>query len=208
MNNNFSVTVNPYLNMKKEDICHHIFAAHQLGDAYNELGQYHLKLLLEGYAKRTNNKLSSVIDYGCGDGRVAQYMAKECNELACIDISSVVLEATRERIKDKNVLFLLNTEVVIIPYADFIYSLQVVQHNPFAEQIKILQNIKELLKDNGIACIHFPKIEDKPLYRNTDTCMCFTKEQVSNYGTIFSSYEIEEVNFIDGWIDYYLWVNK
>ena len=62
----------------------------------------------------------------------------------------------------------------------------------------------EILKPNGLACIHFPKIEDKPWYKNHTTCMCYTIEQVKEFGKLFKDPSIIEIEICTNWIDYYL----
>ncbi len=206
----FSVTHNPYRTMKGKEITQDIFVPWYTDEQYNDLGITHSRQLIEGYRNRTKNSLRNVVDYGCGDGRVARFMASKCNKIICADISSDILLCTAQRMLKYQVA---NFEVVLTDdlvqtNIDFIYSLQVLQHNTYAEQVQILEHIKLMLKENGVACIHFPKLDDKPSYVNSSNCMCFTFSQVEEFGKLFPHYEIEEAEFTPNWFDFYLWVKN
>lgn len=213
--NNFSVTYNYYETVKSEDINRDIFATGVGSEEnYNKLGQYHAKQLMDGFNKRSKRKLNMIVEYGIGDTRVGKYIATECKNFIGIDVSQVILDEAKNKLYNYNMNNIDNYELFLnINFnknniADFVYSLQVLQHNIYEEQIKIINHIKTILKPNAIACIHFPKIEDKPWYKNSNMCMCFTKEQVEEYGKMFNNYDIEEIEFCKNWMDYYLWVKK
>ncbi len=212
---NSSVTYNLYKKLKEEDMTGNTrdyFLPSETEDIYNRRGLENANLLIKDYLKKSNkNTLGTVLEFGCGDGRVAQYMTKEFNNMICLDISSAVLNKAKIRLDNSeisNTIFELADKYDEKEVADFIYCLQVVQHNTQEEQFIILNKIKELLKPDGIACIHFPKLENKPNYVNHDTCMCFTETDVKHLVSSFSKYDIENVFIIEECEDYFVWVCK
>ena len=208
--NDVSVTYNIYRTFKKEEINRDQFLPANSEEEYNSSGKTDTYQLLDRLRDFTSNKLDLVLEYGCGDGRVARFMAKECENLICLDVSPFVLEATEEKMiehNNYNVTYILADNFDKENIADFIYSLQVLQHNPYDEQIQIIKKIQKALKPNGIACIHLPKLENRPEYENCDTCMCFTKEQVLEFGKYFSEFVLDD-DVETQWNDYFLWCKK
>lgn len=138
-------------------------------------------------------------------------MAKECKNYIGVDVSPFVLESAQEKAIEYNVdnaKFVLADEFDEENVADFIYCFQVIQHNPYEEQIEIINKIKRLLKKDGVACIHLPKLENKPDYVNCSTCMCFTRSQAMELGSFFSVCELDEETLLENWGDYCLWVKR
>jgi 2-polyprenyl-3-methyl-5-hydroxy-6-metoxy-1,4-benzoquinol methylase len=143
--------------------------------------------------KKRKGKLGTVVEYGCGDGRVALHMAAKCKEIRCVDIAESVLNLAKKELTERGVE---NASFCVVEkaeegFADFAYSLQVVQHNPEAEQKAIMQRIYGYLKPGGLACVHLAALETKPGYQNCSTCMCFTREQAEELASVFDEYEIE-----------------
>ena len=208
----FSIRYNRYQNLTPEQVNRDQFLPDVTEEEYNDLGKRHAIKMYEGYLRNVwvkDIKISRVLEYGCGDGRVLRPMSEFANHITGLDICEAIVDSAREKLKD-----LYNVSVYkVSDYSyecseDFIYSLQVLQHNTYEDQLLILDNINRLLVEKGIACIHLPKLEDKPGYINHDTCMCFTREQVENFGKRFGSYIIEEMPIMGNWTDYFLWVNK
>ncbi len=150
--------------------------------------------------------LDVTVEYGSGDGRVASFVAPKCKEFYCVDIAASVLGLARKRLEGygfSNVKYKLATEFKDKEFADFVYSYQVIQHNPVDEQFRIMQRIYSYLKPGGRAYVHLAALETKPEYVNSDTCMCFTKEEAE---ALASSVEWEytlELNY-----DYFVWARK
>lgn len=155
-----------------------------------------------------------ILEYGCGDGRIARFMSANCDTLICVDIAKSVLELAYKQLNNRfginNVLYKVAYECgELKDTADFIYSMQVIQHNPPDEQKNIIQNIYRFLKPGGLACVHFAALETKPDYQNCNSCMCFTREQVEELAAVFDNYEITLENFGGASEeDYFVWGNK
>ena len=175
-------------------------------EEYYRLGEYNATQLLKHCGAK---ELDVVVDYGCGDGRVARYIATRCRKIICADIGEFVLrdaEMILNRFAVDNAEFKFTNDIKEEGFADLVYTFQVIQHCSDSEQLDMVNHIQSMLKPDGIACIHMPKIEDKPLYQNNNMCMCFTREQVEYFGKMFSHFVIDELEFTPNWIDYYLWV--
>lgn len=182
-------------------------------ESYWQSGRLDANFLLDGVKKRGKEKLGTILEYGSGDGRIARFMSSECKMFVCVDIADSVLNLADKNLTGfgiKNVRYELadklnNTK----DFADFVYSMQVIQHNPPDEQKNIIQNIYRFLKPGGLACVHFAALETKPDYQNCNSCMCFTREQVEELAAVFDNYEITLENFGGASEeDYFVWGNK
>lgn len=54
------------------------FLIRKTDEEYNRSGQIHWNYLLKSYQEKTGKTPSVVMEYGCGDGRVAQFAAAPC----------------------------------------------------------------------------------------------------------------------------------
>jgi len=176
---------------------------------YAESGKRAARRLLEGLARFAPDKHISVCDYGSGDGRVAQYVAPSIEEFTCVELTPVLLAATRRTLEGlhyENIRYRLAQGFPGTERFDFIYAMQVLQHNTYAAQIDIIKSIREGLSDAGFACIHLPNKDrtDKPEKRDSSTCMWFSFDMVGEVASYFSRYILEASSMTD----YYLWVWK
>lgn len=152
---------------------------------------------------------STVIDYGCGIGRVLQYIAGRAGYVVGLDISSGFLQRAADLIKCNNVAFFQSDEYRKENIADFVYSLMVLQHNNEANRIDIITHIFKLLKHGGIAIINFPKL-DSTYYHETETLHKFKFDEVIEYAQMFRGARIIEGNLagyskeIEGNNEYFL----
>jgi cyclopropane fatty-acyl-phospholipid synthase-like methyltransferase len=207
----YSVTFNYYRTMSEEALCRDQFLPANSESEYNITGRNDCRLIIEAYKKRSDNPLLNVLDFGCGDGRVARFLAKECVNMTCVDVSIPVLKAVEKKMqyhKNENVTYIEANGFDDEDKYDLIYSLQVIQHNPYEEQIGIVNQIKKALTKDGWALLHLPKLENKPDYKNVSTCMCFTLDQVEHIASHFSKWEFDDRTTLNDYEDYYLWVQK
>jgi len=180
-------------------------------EEYNASGRFNAEQIMEGYRKRSNRPIDTIVDVGCGNLRIGRFMAGNCKSYVGLDISPAVVESAGKVI---GAYGLTNASLAAMGefkgenMADLVICFQVVQHNPAGAQIEIMEKIRQLLKLGAWACIHLPKLENKPDYVNYDTCMCFTRPQVEEFGGHFDRFEFEEQTLLPGWDDYYLWVQK
>ena len=207
---NVSVTVNPYIGLRGHMENRRFFPA-DTEEEYNDSGKFNAEQIIEGYRKRSNKPIDTIVDIGCGNLRIGRFMAGNCKSYVGLDISPAVIESASNVVKTYG---LFNANLAVTSdfkgenMADLVICFQVVQHNPAGAQIEIMENIRRILKPGAWACIHLPKLENKPDYVNYDTCMCFTCQQVEEFGAHFDRFEFEEQTLLPGWDVYYLWVQK
>jgi len=197
----FTITHNRYVGIKESDINRDQFLPGQNQEGYDKTGVRHADQLVDIYNKLRKEPLNTIVEYGCGDARILKSIEKYCKKTVGLDISDLVLKEAAKFTTCE----LINIENFNkVNYADFVYCLQVLQHNTYEDQLKILNHIQQISKPTGLACIHFPKIEDKPWYKNHTTCMCYTIEQVKEFGKLLKDPYIIEIEICTNWIDYYL----
>jgi 2-polyprenyl-3-methyl-5-hydroxy-6-metoxy-1,4-benzoquinol methylase len=94
-----------------------------------------------------------VLDYGCGDGRIAAALAAEAGLLVCADASPVILAACQQRIpRARTVRAERPVDVPGGPF-DLIYSIGVLYHMPDVEAMACLVEFAELVAPGGYVCI-------------------------------------------------------
>jgi 2-polyprenyl-3-methyl-5-hydroxy-6-metoxy-1,4-benzoquinol methylase len=115
--------------------------------------------------KKSDYRKMSILDYGCGTGRVARVMAQLSNMVYGYEPNQTCFEIS----KDKNNLIEFigkPTYVNDISHLnnhkfDFIYSTNVIEHLSFETQIELLNNIIEYSKDNGLLVISYSTSKNK-----------------------------------------------
>jgi SAM-dependent methyltransferase len=103
--------------------------------------------------------LTSVLDFGCGVGRLTLPLARRASQVVACDVAPTMLAHARQNAERgglRNVTFIQSDELAgLAPGAfDFICSLLVFEHIPAAagyENIRILLN---LLAPGGVAALH------------------------------------------------------
>lgn len=105
----------------------------------------------------------TVLDLGCGVGRVALYVAPLCKQLWAVDASSGMLTMARERLSGRdNVRFALclDTRVPSVPSAtvDLVYSILVLQHLEKEDAFLLMRDVLRMLAPGGRALLMFPNI--------------------------------------------------
>jgi ubiquinone/menaquinone biosynthesis C-methylase UbiE len=105
----------------------------------------------------------TVLDLGCGIGRVTRYVAPLCREIWAVDASETMLRLARERLADvPNVRFLLGrgTSLPELEPAsiDFAYSLLTLQHIEREHAFRLLRELRRVLRDGGQAYLTFPNL--------------------------------------------------
>jgi 2-polyprenyl-3-methyl-5-hydroxy-6-metoxy-1,4-benzoquinol methylase len=106
---------------------------------------------------------STVLDLGCGTGRVARYVAAECAQLWAVDASTRMLELAAERMAHiGNVRYARCYDVKIPDVAsesiDLVYSLLVLQHLEREDAFLLLQELRRIVKPTGTVFLTFPNL--------------------------------------------------
>ncbi len=90
----------------------------------------------------------SILDLGCGTGRMTEFMAKDFKQVIGVDISGEMIKQGKERLKGINNIQLFETNGNIIPLpdnsVDIAFSYIVFQHIKTHEMV--LNNFKEVFR--------------------------------------------------------------
>ena len=105
----------------------------------------------------------TVLDLGCGIGRVVRYVAPLCSAIWAVDASETMLAYARRRLAETpNVRFALCTGTSIPDVADgsvdVVYSLITLQHLEREDAFTLLRELRRVLRPDGVAYITFPNI--------------------------------------------------
>ena len=92
----------------------------------------------------------TVLEIGCGTGRIAKKIIKQCKKYVGIDISSKTVDVAKNRFKDFNNAFFINED--FLKYKDtekydVIFSTLTFMH--IKDKKKALNNVFNLLKNKG-----------------------------------------------------------
>ncbi|MBO0714039.1 MAG: class I SAM-dependent methyltransferase [Acidimicrobiales bacterium] len=106
---------------------------------------------------------ATVLDLGCGIGRVARYMAERCRLLWASDASPVMLEMAGRRLADRPNVRLVQSADVAIPEipdhsVDVAYSILVLQHLEREDAFLVLRELRRVLRPAGAAYLTFPNL--------------------------------------------------
>ncbi len=109
------------------------------------------------------DKGSTVLDLGCGIGRVASFVAPECARLWAVDVSQKMLDLAAKRLAGcDNVTYLHSRDVAMpaVPSAsvDLAYSLLVLQHLEREDAFLLLEELRRVLKPGGTLVVTFPNL--------------------------------------------------
>lgn len=112
-------------------------------------------LIHEWLADFTNK---TVLEIGCGIGRITEFLAQNFAEVFAVDISEEMIKKGRERFKNAdNINFIANNGKnypIKNESIDFVFSYIVFQHMPNKKVVEEnFKEIKRVLKENGIAKI-------------------------------------------------------
>jgi SAM-dependent methyltransferase len=144
---------------------------------------------------------STVVDYGCGIGRVLKYVSERAKVAMGLDINPDFLEKAKAYVKNDKVLFFNSDEYHQENVADLVYSLMVLQHNDQENRERIMHHIFRILKPGGLALINFPRFESN-YYEENGFLHKFTRSEVEQYGRLFSSFRIIEGNLPNYVLEY------
>jgi SAM-dependent methyltransferase len=102
--------------------------------------------------------LESVLDFGCGAGRLTLPLARRARRVVACDIAPTMLAHARENVEGANlanVQFILSDELTTLTPASFsfICSLAVFQHVPASLGYGAIRSLARLLAPGGVAAI-------------------------------------------------------
>ncbi len=137
-----------------------------------------------------NAKSKSCLEFGCGNGRMTQFLADIFGSVYALDISAGMIKSAKKRLKsidnitylveDKDKRIDLNSQSI-----DFIFSFIVLQHLPSKEMVRdALKEFYRILKNDGMIKI---QIRGVPAYGG------FMRYFKWYYGVSFSEDEIKNI---------------
>lgn len=96
----------------------------------------------------------TVLDYGCGSGYGAHYLAPHCGQVIGVDVSKQAIEFARSRYQGKNLSYrsVLKAEQAPLPFSDnsfdSVVSFQVIEHIRHVDVY--LHEIRRVLRPGGV----------------------------------------------------------
>ncbi len=104
---------------------------------------------------------STVLDLGCGAGRIALYVAEQCSKLWAVDVSPAMLKLASARLAHRsNVRYAqcLETRFPDVPdgSVDFAYSILVLQHVEREDAYRLMSELLRVLRPGASAYLTFP----------------------------------------------------
>jgi ubiquinone/menaquinone biosynthesis C-methylase UbiE len=110
-----------------------------------------------------------VLDFGCGIGRVARFVAPYVCELWCVDASSRMLRFASRALSDHSNVRFLRTNGIKMQFRDemfdFVYSILTLQHLEKEDAYAALSEIYRVLKAGGLAYFSFPNFLSKEYFK-------------------------------------------
>ncbi len=117
-------------------------------------------------------KGKTVLDIACGDGYGTEILSKEAEKVIGIDIDSVTIQKAKEKYKNENLDYIVGN-VINIPLSnhsiDIVISFETIEHVEEKQQKLFLDEIKRVLKKDGILVISTPNktiYSDRYQYHN------------------------------------------
>jgi len=106
----------------------------------------------KGYLVKNIKENSSVLDIGCGDGRVMKYLIEVTSNLTGIDHDEKAIEFTKNSFKDRPEIKILIANATNLPFKDnsFDYVICIGTFANFAEKKhRVLREMRRVLKKSG-----------------------------------------------------------
>jgi SAM-dependent methyltransferase len=103
-----------------------------------------------GLIARSDFAPKSVLDFGCGVGRLSLALTKRAGRVAGVDVAPSMLRIARENVPDATFSSTIPDERF-----DLIVSLIVFQHIPVVRGEALLDELLDHLADGGVAALHF-----------------------------------------------------
>lgn len=153
-------------------------------------------LTLLDYLITKINKLepNSILDFGCGDGRLITELIKNNSpeKLFGVDISQRALKFANAFNSSDNIFF-SSIEDLPVQKFDLIIATEVLEHIEEKNIKKVISDINKIMNDSGTLIITVPSIVRKPIpkkhYRHYDL------ELLKNH--LGESFKIEEISYLN-----------
>jgi SAM-dependent methyltransferase len=126
---------------------------------FEETGHAHAEVLL-GLVDAG----STVLDLGCGIGRIALYVVPHCGDFWAVDLSPDMLDMARRRLAGAGSVRYALCAGTCVPDVkdesiDFLYSILVLQHIEREDAFLLMEEVVRMLRPGGRAYLTWPNIE-------------------------------------------------
>ena len=125
--------------------------------AYRVLGEEHAREVLR-HVKSPLRK--TILDFGCGDGRVTIPLAKRFKHVVAVDGSSTMLKAMPVVENITQVLYTGDGIDIGYSKVDVVYSTSVFIHNTYQDGCKILMDLSAVTVQGGLLLMHIPLYDE------------------------------------------------
>ncbi len=165
------------------------------------------------------NKGDTVLELGCGIGRIIKHLSVHCRYIYGVDISEKMLAHGANWLRGIQNVELIRCngkDLGNLPdgWVDFVYSLLVLQHMDKNDAYVYLKEIFRILKDGGRTLLNFPYILSDCFFRDFTYVSLIPQEErdpakVRSYGKDEVVKIVESVGFSvsDLWVDDYVYVH-
>lgn len=161
-------------------------------DAFFDSGQTHINHVIDiliWLSKKPIAKFHSVLDFGCGTGRLLIPLAKVAQNAVGIDVSKSMLSEAESNIKKmavKNIKLIQSNSMADLENIQFdlVHTYIVLQHIPVHAGYKIIQSLVQAIKPGGVGMIHFPYRNDKGIIQNLGRRIKSKYPFISNFSNL------------------------
>lgn len=103
----------------------------------------------------------SIIDVGCGNGRVTKFLVSKFHGIYAVDFSYAMLQQIPKDMPTIIPVLSVDNWFGLPEPADFAFSISVFIHNTYESGVKLMQAISDNLKPGGLALLQIP-VYDEP----------------------------------------------
>jgi 2-polyprenyl-3-methyl-5-hydroxy-6-metoxy-1,4-benzoquinol methylase len=138
------------------------FEAHR--EQFYKSGNHSCQVFLSALRRSGVNlaDLNTCLDWGCGVGRVTEYLAGEFRNVIAADISKAHIDLAQKHLRSKGVVnvellqWLSLQQIQQLPQVDAIFSVITLQHNPPPVMAWMLSTLLANLRSGGVAYLQLP----------------------------------------------------
>lgn len=187
---------NKWEKLAKSDASYYVFSDKIISndeEKYRASGASDLKKFvlddeqLSGYL--TNKSAKTCLEFGCGNGRMSEFLAANFKYVYAVDISARMITVAKKRLaRLPNIGYIISDgEKIDLPEksVDFVFSYAVLQHFPSKSMVKnTLREFYRVMNNGAVAKIQF---RGRPAYGG------FLRYIRWYYGVCFSENEIKNI---------------
>lgn len=143
----------------------------------NIKGNYYLNYCIYVFLKKINIKKESLLEIGCGGGKLASLMSKVCKKIYLLDKSSNAIKLAKFVNKGKSNLSFVKEDIFKFKPRqkfDIVISLGLVEHFSQSKIFELIKKHLELVNDSGLVLIGVPAY--------TAFHVTYAQRNISHYG--------------------------